>query len=213
MKARVKHKRGAFVEAFMSAEKPIARAATMAVKEAGNDVKSDARAKIASAGFGKKWQNALRADVYPKRDESINAAAHIYHKIHYAHVFEEGAKISGKPLLWLPLSNVAKKVGRRKLTPQNYPGALQYVRRPGKNPLLMAKMRVSKAAARRAQMGKVSAAAMRRGASGSGVLRSVPIFVGISTVTIRKRFSVRQVTEQAAARLGELYMKHLQVDD
>ncbi len=212
MKGQTQHRRGAFIEAFMAAEKPIAQAATAAVREAGDVVKAEARAQIASAGFGRKWQNALRVDVHPRGGTSINAAAHVYHKIHYAWVFEEGAKIGGKPLLWLPLSGVASKIGRKRLTPQSYPGRLHYVSRPGRPPLLVAQVRVSRAAARRTAPPKLTAAAMRRGTSGSGLLRSVPVFVGVSTVQLRRRFDVSGVTARAAARLGGLYMKHLEVD-
>ncbi|MGR3593103.1 MAG: DUF6441 family protein [Limimaricola soesokkakensis] len=213
MKGRAEYQRGAFLDAFMSAEKPIAVAATSAVREAAAGVKAEARSQIASAGFGRKWQNVLRVDAYPRGGISINAAAHVYHKIPYAWVFEEGAKISGKPLLWIPLPHVAKKIGRKKLTPKSYPGELQSVNRPGKPPLLMAQVRVSKAAARRSKAPKLTAAAMKRGTSGSGLLRSVPVFVGVDVVKLGRKFDVSGVTAKAAADLGRLYMKHLEVDE
>ena len=213
MKATVKFKRGEFEKAFMRNELTIARAATFAVKEAGLDLKKSARGSIASAGFSKKWQNALRVDAYPKRDISINAAAHVYHKISYAHVFEDGAKISGKPTLWLPMPNVPKKHAGETLTPKRFPGVLQYIKSKSGRPLLVAQIRVSKSMANRAQMGKVSMAAIKRGTIGSGVIRSVPIFFGIDTVRIRKRFDIRGATKNAAGRLGQLYYKNLKADE
>ena len=46
----------------------MAAAATAAVREAADTVKSKGRANIAAGGFGRKWQNALRANVYPRGD-------------------------------------------------------------------------------------------------------------------------------------------------
>jgi hypothetical protein len=39
------------------------------------------------------------------------------------------------------------------------------------------------------------------------------MFVGISTVRLRKRFNVTGVVRREAARLAELYTKHLEVDE
>ena len=98
LKARARHERGAFVKAFIAAEEPIARAATRAIEEAGGEIKQDARAQIGAAGFSRRWQNALRVDHYPRGGEtSVNAAAHIWHRIPYAGVFEEGAVLSRSP--------------------------------------------------------------------------------------------------------------------
>lgn len=217
MRAKVDRQKGSFMKSFMAAEEPIAQAATSAIAEAADQIKVGARQQIAGAGFGKKWQDALRVDRYPKGTTSINAAAHVYHKIKYAWVFEEGASISGKPYLWLPLSHVAAGRGRGKknLTPKTYPGKLQFVSRPGKPPLLMASIGMTKAASKR-PVKRLSAAAMRKGASGGGakgVVRSVPVFVGISTMKLRKQFEVEKTISRAANQLGALYMKHLRVDD
>ena len=215
LKARLERKEGAFIKSFMATAEPIARAATAAIVEAAGEIKADARAQIASAGFSRKWQNALRVDQYPKGGEtSINAAAHIWHRIHYAGVFEEGASILGSPFLWLPLSHAPQKIGRFRMTPRRYPGPLQFVRRPGKPPLLVAQLGLSRAKAR--NPGKVSLAAAKKGTAGGGrnrVIRSIPMFVGISAVTIRKRFRITQIISRAAGRLGEIYFRHLKVDD
>ncbi len=92
--------KGEFDEAMREMQRPMAEAATSAMQEAADNIKSEGRAKIASAGFSKKWQNALRVDAFPRRGKvSINAAAFAFHKIPYADVFEEGATIRGKPRL------------------------------------------------------------------------------------------------------------------
>lgn len=86
--------------------RPIAKAATAAVRDAGGIAKRTGRASIAAAGFSRKWQNALRVNVYPPQGDSLRPAAFVFHKIRYAGVFEEGAVIAGTPLLWLPLPTV-----------------------------------------------------------------------------------------------------------
>src|SRR5690242_11406255 len=123
--------------------KPIARAATAAIREAGQIAKRNGRSSIAAAGFSRKWQNALRVNVYPPQGESLRPAAFIFHKIKYAGAFEEGAVIAGKPLLWLPLGNVPVRRGRP-MTPSQYArsvGPLVSVQRPGSPPLLFPKYR------------------------------------------------------------------------
>jgi hypothetical protein len=67
-------------------QRPIARAATAAIREAGEIAKRDGRASIAAAGFSRKWQNALRVNFYPPQGDSMRPAAFIFHKIRYAGV-------------------------------------------------------------------------------------------------------------------------------
>ena len=168
----------------MAAEEPIARAATAAITEAGNGIKADARAQIGAAGFSRALaERAPRRSISEGRRISIDAAAHIYHRIPYAWVFEEGATIRGSPCLWMPLDHAPQKIGRFRMTPRRYPGPLQFVRRPGKPPLLVAQLGLSRAKAKKG--GKITLAAAKKGLAGGGrnrVIRNVPMFVGISTV-------------------------------
>lgn len=132
---------GKFEKAFKEMSLPMATAATGAVREAAEDIKVEGRQDIAAAGFSGRWQNALRVEDYPKgKTVSMGAAALIHHKIPYAEVFESGAMIRGKPLLWLPLSSTKKMLGREKMTPKLYEakiGPLTFVKRSnGKAPLL-----------------------------------------------------------------------------
>ena len=76
---------------------------------------------------------------------------------------------------------------------------------------------VMREVAARAKKGvaKVTLAAARKGAAGGGrtrVVRSVPMFVGISTVRLRKRFGILAIVRREAAHLAELYAKHLRTD-
>jgi hypothetical protein len=214
-------KKRELAEAFASMKDPIAAAGSGAISEAGDIVKREGRADIAAAGFSRKWQNAFRVNVYPKRPKvSINAAALAFHKIGYAGVFEEGATIPGKPLLWLPLKSTPKRVGGKRATPAQYVrtvGPLFSINRPGKNPLLAGQIALSRRGQKRGGTGrpqagsKVTLSALRRGAGGAPS-RLVPLFVGLRSVDIRDRFSIREIVERAAARLAALYVKHLKPD-
>src|SRR4051812_27090966 len=179
-----------FVDAIVKEmQRPIAKAATAAIHEAGELAKRDGRASIAAAGFSRKWQNALRVNFYPSQGDSMRPAAFIFHKIRYAGVFEEGAVIGGQPLLWLPLPNVPLRRGRP-MTPSQYArsvGPLVSVQRPGAPPLLFPKQRKGR---------------RRRGSS---TAERKPLYVGLSSVAIAKRFNIKGAAQNAAAQLPSLF--------
>lgn len=188
----------------------MAEAATEAIKEVGEIAQAAGRASIRAAGgrFGKGWQNALRLVTFPRHGNSLGATAFLYHKIPYAGVFERGATIHGKPIMWVPLKSAPSTIGGRKLTPDQYRvriGPLFYVKRPGHPPLLVG--RIASKTAKGRKVTKVNLSALKRGASEGG--RSVPIFVGIEVSKISKRFDVAGAIEQAARNLPLLYFKHL----
>lgn len=205
-----------FDAAMREKYRPLAEAGQETIIEIANDIKIAGRADIAAAGFSARWQNALRAEVYPKRKVSLNAATLVFHKIPYADVFETGATISGKPTLWLPLSSTPKKLGRFKMTADRYAkevGPLTLLKLPGKRPLLAAKMAVSGRQAASGDLGKVTLPKLRRGASGSGAIRAVPLFVGVDSVTLRKRFGLNEVIERAAGRIEAVFVDRVAKKD
>lgn len=205
---------GGFFRAITEGERPIAKAATAAVREAADLAKTGGRASIAAAGFSTRWQNALRANLYPPHRDSMRAAALIYHKVPYAEVFEHGAVIHGKPLLWLALPNAPFGGGGHRISPgefrQKVGSPLYTIRRPGKPPMLGAHVRVTNARAGKA----ISLSLLRRGRNpgGKGAVRLVPLYVGIDVASIPKRFAVLAAIERAARRLPELYLKHFRDD-
>jgi len=208
--------KGEFEAALRDKYKPLAEAGSAAMIETADTIKTEGRRDIASAGFGKRWQNALRVDVYPKRGVSLNAAALIYHKIPYADVFETGATIRGKPRLWLPLSTTPKKIGRNRMTAERFQkeiGPLHFIRRAGKKPLLAGQMAVTRGQADAGDVGKITLSKLRKGAAGSGIIRAVPLFVAVDSVKLRDRFSIREITKRAADRLGEIYLGKVAAKD
>ena len=147
-----------------------------AVRDAANVAIRKGRANIASAGFPKRWQNALVYAFYP--NEGKDPAALIFDKLPYASVFEFGATIRGRPLLWLPIEqNLPHGVH----SPKQYGRQLVSVNIAGKRPLMFDKF---------------------------NRLRG-PLFVGVSSVEIRKRFNLMQIFAAAAARVGKFYEKRL----
>jgi hypothetical protein len=84
------------------------------------------------------------------------------------------------------------------MTPSQYVrsvGPLVSAQRPGSPPLLFAKYRAKRS--------------RRRGADS---LSRKPLYIGISSATIAKRFDIKGAARQAAAQLPTLYAKHLRTD-
>jgi len=192
----------------------IEEAATNTIRQAGNSLKIEGRAAIANAGFSKKWQNAWRVNFYPKDGYSIDAAAYAYHNIPYSLVFENGATIRARAgLLWLPLPTVPKKGKRNKASARQLAQSgvkLFTISRPGKKPLLATSLRGSRKGF--ASDKAVSLSKLRKGTAGkNGVVQALPLFVGVPSVTIRKRFDLAGVAGSIRGRLGEIYFANLKV--
>jgi hypothetical protein len=212
LRIKVSDPSDAWVKAMKGKYKPIAKAATMAMRQVANNIKVEGRANIVSAGFSRAWANSFRADAYPKAGKvSADAAAMVRHKIDYADIFETGGIIHGDPTLWLPLPTTPKRIGRKRVTPSLYIsqiGPLFPIRRPGKPPLLAARMGVSARAKKSGSFGKVTNAKLRKGASGSGPKVAVPLFVGIRQVDIKQKFHLRAITKANAAKLAAYYYRN-----
>ena len=115
-------------------QKQIDAAKQGAVQDAGDLAVKQGRANIASAGFPPSWQNALSEHFYPNKGG--DPAAVIFDKIPFASVFEFGATIGGKPLLWLPIEqNLPPNVH----SPKQYGRKMVSVNIAGKAPMMFDK--------------------------------------------------------------------------
>lgn len=195
---------GEWQRAMEADRRYVAAVATKTMRETGDDVKAKGRAAIAGGGFSRRWQNALRVTVYPQRGTSIEPAVYIRHKIPYAAVFENGARISGKPLLWLPLSNVQQRVGGRAMTPRLFTqvvGPLFTLRMPmARRPLLGAYL------LRSADTTRITVAKLRNGQRAPAARRkAVPVFVGVPAVEVHKRFDLKSVFRAASDAVPRRY--------
>lgn len=163
----------------------VATAATASVREAGRRAQAGGRASIAGAGFGARWQSGLQLNVFPTSGASLNPVAVLRHRIGLASVFEEGAHISGQPLLWIPIKQNLPGRTRGSWSPKTYArtvGPLVSFRGRGNRPPIL-------------------------GARVNGKI--VPLFVGVGGVNIPKKFDVRAAYARAAAELPEIFKQAL----
>ena len=101
-----------WIKAIRDKQKPVAEAAVAALREVAATSVQEGRRDIAAAGpnFRQNWQEGLQYRTKgAKRDEvaSLDAQATIYHRYGIAGIFEHGAVIHGKPLLWIPTTRAA----------------------------------------------------------------------------------------------------------
>jgi hypothetical protein len=153
---------------------------------------------LQAAGFGPKWQNALRVVVYPKNAESIQPTIQTYHKIGYSQIFEEGGSIFGKPLLWLPIE-------------KNLPRAIGAA--PGSAVLLRQEHRpaVPDLPGRQGAIAGGTKKTGRRGKRGAVQTETVPMFVGIDQVTLGDKFHIREIADTVAGQLPALFARRVHV--
>jgi hypothetical protein len=177
----------------------------LAMTKAVDRAKAEGRSSIASAGFSRKWQNALRGTVYP--NEGYDAAGTIHHQIPYAGVFEDGASIKGNPMLWLRLRSTPKLINRRTLTPSAFSeqvGRLTSFKGRSGTPLLGVRIRLP--GGRNYMPSKITLAMIRKGlARPTGRFVTIPLFHGVRQATIPRKFSVRDVCAAARDSLPQYY--------
>jgi len=206
--------RGEMEKEFNRLSKPIAKAATATIREAARLVKKEFKTEFSGAGFSARTANAGRASIKPKTGDSINCSATFFLKPAYLSVFEKGATIHGKPLLWLPLDGVPIGDRGRQLSPKQYIqriGPLHSSRRGSSKPLLFGKgtgatIRRATSKAVSFRKNKTTRAGQFRGAV------NVPLFVGVPFVKIPKRVNLAGIVKRAGDNIGKLYLKNIQKD-
>jgi uncharacterized protein DUF6441 len=118
----------AWEKALRKKQRNVANAAVAALREVAAAAVQEGRRDIAGAGrFGANWQRDLQyvtKGATENGEPSLQATAIIFHKSALAGVFEHGATIHGKPLLWIPTTRGAPspKRLRRKLVSVNVAG-------------------------------------------------------------------------------------------
>lgn len=151
-------------------------------RRVASDIEVEGRADIAAGGnfSSARWQNGLRALVSFETRQRLNIR--VTHSVFYWRVFEFGARILGKPMLWIPLS-FAKDA--QKVRARDYPGKLFRVnRKNGKAPLLMTK-RGDKAEAK---------------------------YFGKPSVTIPKKWHLKRVIYNASRRMNRYFKEAMRAN-
>jgi len=172
----------AWLQAIRDKQKPVAEAAVAALRETAANSVQEGRRDIAAAGrFGTAWQEGLKYRTKGAKEgntPSLNAQATIYHRYGIAAVFEHGAVISGKPLLWIPTTpgGPAPSKSGKKLVSATING----------RPMLFDK--------------------------GDPDRHRKPLYVGVPSVTIKKRFHITEIVKENVKRMAQLFIKHFKDD-
>jgi hypothetical protein len=163
------------------------RAVTSAMRTAGDGLKNDWRAQVTGAGLGRRLAGAVRSESYPRRGESLDAAALVWSKapeIMQAH--DAGGLIRSRNGFWLaiPTPAAGRDIGGKRFTPGSWERRtglrLRHVyRRGAKTSFLVAEARIDKRGTARASRSK----------TGRGVA-TVPIFILVPQVRLRPRLDL-----------------------
>lgn len=239
MQIKVESRNQDWKDAAKQIEGTIFGAARGAFQDLAAQVQSKARAEIAGAGFKGKWVTGFKTYIFPRvpgPNDVTELTMRGFHSYNIANVFERGANAAGKPLLWIPLATAPNSVNGKATTPARLIAAgvrLHKITRGGKNilvgniirPSARSKKRtlVKLARGRFVQSGKVTLAQLlnaqrnirrtqvRRafGVAGGYQTVSIPLFVGVSSVEIRRKFNISAIYEQGRDDLPELYNARL----
>lgn len=181
------------------------RAVTLAMRNAATTLKANWRAQIAGAGLGTKLGRTVRSEVYPKGQASLRAASVVFTKApHIVGAHERGTVVRSKSGLWLAIPTQAAGKGRfgGKITPaeweQRHGRVLKLIYRRGRPGLLIDEGRKAP--------GNVL---VRRRVRGGFALkdpvtfrnRTVPIFILVPQVRLRKRLNLIQAAAAVHAAL------------
>ena len=170
------------------------KAVTTAMREAGADLKSAWRGQITGAGLGTRLGNSIRLATYPKGGESLNAAAMVWSNapvIVGAH--DTGPLIRSRDGFWLaiPTPAAGNSVKGGRITPAEWERRtglrLRFIYRRRGPSLLVAEGRLN-------SKGRAVASKSR---TGRGVA-TVPIFLLVPQVRLRKRLDLARDAERAA---------------
>lgn len=181
------------------------RAVSRAMAEAGTGLKNDWRGQILGAGLGTRLARTIRSAVYPKGMDSLNAATMVWTNAPKAiGAFERGALIRSKNGFYLAIPTPAagvKGVGNKRITPGGWEQRtglrLRFVYRRGAPSLLVAESRLT-------NKGRAVAS---RSKTGRG-LATVPIFILVPQVNLRKRLNLARDGEAWANRVPGLIVSN-----
>jgi hypothetical protein len=194
------------LRALMAAESLAGeRAVTRSMRVAGRAVQQDWRDQIARAGLGARLPRTIRQRAYPEAGESISAAALIWSNApEIISAFDRGVTIRSKDgfFLAIPLPAAGPRGGRRPLTPGLWEARtgvrLRFVYRRGRASLLVAdEVRLS-------SRGRASVRRSRRIGPAQRGATTVPIFVLLPQVQLKKRLDLAAGVSRTLSRLPQM---------
>jgi hypothetical protein len=181
---------------FDAPSRAFRKAAGDALHRTAEKALADGREAIQSAGLGPRLTRGLKLTYLKPGPDDLVAPALIFHDTFYFSVFENGAQIDARKArrggpsryLWIPLPTTPRLPSGERPTARKWArevGPLVFVQRPGRHPLLLGKPRQSFLKTVRGK--KVD---------------TIPLFVGVSSVTIAKRLSLSDIFMKDALELG-----------
>lgn len=173
------------------------KAVTSAVRDAGRDLRDAWRQQIIRAGLGQRLSRTIRAETYPKGKNSLNAAVMVWSRapvIVEAH--NTGPLIRSRDGFWLaiPTPAAGKSLRGGRITP------LEWERRTGLRLRFIYRRHGPSMLIAEARLNSKGRAVVSRSQTGRG-LASVPIFLLVPQVSLRKRLDLER---DARAALGAL---------
>lgn len=158
----------------------VREAARSAAQQAAEEIVERGRADIAAApgNWGTRWLEGLQAKV---SEGGGNIRIAVSHNVPYFGVFQHGAVIQGRPLLWIPLSfadSATMTWPGRGARARDYPGRLFRVDRKAGAPLLL------------------------------DYRTKEPQYFGKESVTIPKKFHVLEIAREVARKLKEIFREN-----
>lgn len=223
MKVVGKADSGQWIKATNDAEKVMAKACTLGMREVGKRAVKGARDIISAAGFSNQFARSFQAINTPKTGYVLNPHIYLHSTVNFADVFVGGRTIQAKgdSYLWLPTENVPPNpksggftkfggiVGRSHMTPS------QYTRRVGR--LVRWNLIGKKASAVLVDADKVEAIRAgekvkrkrrRKGivplTEGTKDFRSAIMFVGFKSITIPAKFNVETAVDNASGQFQSI---------
>ncbi|WP_372836568.1 DUF6441 family protein, partial [Puniceibacterium confluentis] len=190
------------LEAYMAEELDLVkRAVTAGVRTSGTRLKNALRRDVVAGGLGSKLSKSWRQANFPKQGASLGAATTVETKApKLIRAFNEGATIRSSEgfFLALPTEDAPKKgVGGKRLTPENFPehrfGPLRFVYRQGRASMLV----VDNQRQRKGKRGGYALSRNKRALATSRDLMTVPMFILVPRVRLRRRLNVDAVSAAA----------------
>ncbi|MFZ1416288.1 MAG: DUF6441 family protein [Defluviicoccus sp.] len=202
------------LNALLNAEVRAAeKAVTTGVRIASDGLKTELRAQITGAGLGTRLANTWRGEVYPKGRPSIGAAGFVFSKAPgIVRLYAEGGLIRPRQSVFLaiPTPAAGRFAGpRQKITPaaweRMHGQRLRLVARRGRPSLLVADgMRLTKRGRAAANIGRSKGASFSRLTGRT----TVPIFVLVRQVTVRKRLDVDGAARKWITALPQMVLRN-----
>lgn len=169
------------------------KAVTTAMRDAGTSLKSAWRAQITGAGLGARLARTIRSEQFPKGRASLNAAALVWSKapvIVGAH--DTGPLIRSKDGFWLaiPAAAAGKSLRGGRITPG------EWERRTGLRLRFVYRRRGPSLLVAEGRLNTKGRAVASRSKTGRG-LTTVPVFLLVPQVRLKKRLDLARDAEQA----------------